>query len=268
LEYPVEIHDATQYFPLAAENLDITHAMLTSKMKVSHSKLNVLRGRKENTEMLKCRKLVGTCLDKKNYVVHFKILKFYLQQGLRITKIHQCVKYEQEEVYREFINTQTERRAAAKNDFEKMFYKQKNNSLFGKSMENMRDRLKVKLIGDTYRYIEYASKPTFSGATILADDLALLTYTNDQVTLRSTIAIGASVLDLSKLTMYDLVYNKFPQYEREFNCNLEVIGGDTDSFFVLIRGGVSLDRELYPAMIRDELLDTSNYPPTHSIAIG
>jgi hypothetical protein len=265
LEYPAEIHDTTQFFPLAAENLEITHEMLTYKMKATNSEINLLRARRETAEMTKCRKLVGTCMDKKNYVVHFKILKFYLQKGLRITKIHQCVKFEQEEIYREFIDTQTERRAAAKNDFEKMFYKQKNNSLYGKSMENMRERLKVKLVGDAYHYVEQATKPTFSGVVILKHDLALMSHTNAKVKLKSTIAIGATVLDLSKLTMYDLVYNKFPQYERDFGCRLEVIGGDTDSFFVMVKGAVSLERELYPAMIRDELLDTSNYPKTHPL---
>ena len=95
---------------------------------------------------------------------------------------------------------------------------------------------------------------------ILAPDLTIIKYTNDNVSLKSTIAIGAAVLDLSKVIMYDLIYCKLPQYAEKFNCKMTVCGGDTDSLFILVRGKVDLQKELYPAMIRDKLLDTSNYP--------
>ena len=170
-------------------------------------------------------------------------------------------------MHREYIDEQTRRRAAAKTEFEKAYYKQKANSLFGKSMENVRDRIKVKLIGEPYRYIQYASKASFTGATVLGPELALIQHTNENVEHKSTIAIGATVLDLSKLIMYDLAYNKLPKYEQQFGCTLQIIGGDTDSLFIAVRDAprVDLIRDLYPAMIADELLDTSNYPKTHNL---
>jgi len=64
LEYPPEIHDKTQNFPLAAENRDITHDMLTDEMKILYRQLNIIRGRKEDAEMVTCNKLVGTCYNK------------------------------------------------------------------------------------------------------------------------------------------------------------------------------------------------------------
>jgi len=265
LEYPPEIHNATQWFPLAAENIDITHAMITPEMKRQYQMLNMGRGKQEDREMPTCRKLVGNCSNKKEYVVHFKILKFYLQKGMKITKIHQCIKFKQEAIYKEFIDIQTARRSEAKNDFEKMFYKQKNCSLFGKSMENMRDRITVKLISEAYDYVRAASTPSFTGATRLGDELALIQYVTGKVSLKSTIAIGAAVLDLSKLIMYDLAYNKLPKYEAQFDCKMEIIGGDTDSLFIRVLGAVDLMRELYPSMIEDELLDTSNYPKDHEL---
>ena len=265
LEYPRDIHDATQWFPLAAENRDITHDMLTPDMREHLKLLNNIRGYDVDREMVKAHKLVGTCLNKSEYVVHFKVLKFYLQKGLKITKIHQCIRFIQEEIYKPFIDFNSSRRAQATNEFEKSYYKQKNNSLFGKSMENVRDRIKVKLIGTAYKYVEYASKPTFCGATILAPELALVQYSNENVMLKSTIAIGAAVLDNSKLIMYDLAYNKLPKYESQFNCKMQIIGGDTDSLFLVVRGGVDLLREMYPSMISDGLLDTSNYPKNHPL---
>ena len=91
LEYPSEIHDQTQFFPLAAENRDIDHDMLTEIMKIHLGQLNKIRGDKEAMKMKTCHKLVGTCLDKKNYVVHFKILQFYLQKGLKISKMNYVI---------------------------------------------------------------------------------------------------------------------------------------------------------------------------------
>src|SRR5271156_5561519 len=265
LEYPQEIHNITQHFPLAAENRSITHDMLTPEMVLQHDQLNLIRGRKQNSEMAKCTKLVGTCYNKVQYVVHFKILQFYLEMGLKITKIHQCIRFEQEEIYREFIELQTKRRSESKNDFEKMFYKQKNNSIFGKSMENLRDRIKVKLVGDEYNYVKCASKPTFSGVTILGDELVLVQYTNANVVLKSTIGIGAAVLDLSKLIMYNLAYNILPKYKTDFDCKMEIVGGDTDSLFLIVRGGVDVMKDIYPKMIGDSLLETSNYTKTHKL---
>jgi hypothetical protein len=135
-------------------------------------------------------------------------------------------------------------------------------------MECVRNRIKVKLVGEAYRYIKFASKASFTGATVLGPELALIQHTNENVELKSTIAIGASVLDLSKLIMYDLAYNKLPKYENQFCCSMRILGGDTDSLFVAVRGyggPVNLVRDIYPAMIADELLDTSNYPKTHHL---
>src|SRR5258708_2262438 len=132
-------------------------------------------------------------------------------------------------------------------------------------MENVRNRLKVKLVWEAYRYVHLASQPTFCGAKVLGPELALIQHTNENVKLKSTIAIGATVLDLSKLTMYSLAYDMFPRYESRFKCTLSIIGGDTDSFFLMARGPVDIYKDLFPAMIEDELLDTSNYPKDHPL---
>src|SRR3981189_3022759 len=215
--------------------------------------------------MKTCKKLVATCANKYHYVVHFKVLQFYLRQGLRILTIHQVVSFHQEAIYKDYIDFNSGRRALSTNEFDKSYYKQKNNSLFGKSMEDTRNRMKVKLIGDAFTYAHHATNPTFLGSVLLSPDLTLLKHkhTNDNVSLKSTIAIGAAVLDLSKVIMYDLVYCKLPTYEKKFNCKMTVCWGDTDSLFISVRGKVDLQKELYPAMIRDKLLDTSNYPKNH-----
>ena len=85
-----------------------------------------------------------------------------------------------------------------------------------------------------------------------------------KVLLDKPVFIGQAVLDLSKLIMYQLRYEQLPKYEQEFGGRIRVLAGDTDSFFLCVQGE-DLCRELRPAMLRDALLDSSNYPPEHPL---
>jgi len=87
---------------------------------------------------------------------------------------------------------------------------------------------------------------------------------NLEVKLNKPIFIGQAVLDLSKLTMYELRYTQFPLYEAEFGGTISVIGGDTDSLFCTVRN-INLNNQLHPAMLRDGLLDSSNFPRQHAL---
>ena len=91
LEYPVNIHDKTQDFPLAPEPAVITEEMLTPYMRQQWTRLCELRQKPDSFKGMK--KLLMTCRDKKEYVVHFKLLKFYLKMGMQISRIHSVVKY-------------------------------------------------------------------------------------------------------------------------------------------------------------------------------
>ena len=73
-----------------------------------------------------------------------------------------------------------------------------------------------------------------------------------------------AVLDLSKLIMYELRYKTVTSYEEELGGRIEVIGGDTDSLFCKITN-INLYSVLHPAMLRDGLLDSSNYPHDHAL---
>ena len=90
LDYPMSIHTATESFPLAPENMEITHDMLTPLMRKQLSAMHLARHERD-MPMLPTRKLVASCRDKKNYVVHFKVLKFYMQKGMIISKIHTVI---------------------------------------------------------------------------------------------------------------------------------------------------------------------------------
>ena len=86
----------------------------------------------ERMKVNKCKKLICNLYDKKNYVDHISSLKQALNHGLTLKKVHRVMKLNQSAWLKEFIDMNTEYRMNAKNDFEKDFFKLKNNAVFGK----------------------------------------------------------------------------------------------------------------------------------------
>ena len=93
----------------------------------------------------KCEKLVCNIKDKEIYAVHIRALKQALNHGLKPKKVHRVIQFNQEVWLKPYIDMNTKLRKEAKNDFEKIFFKLMNNSVFGKTMGNMRDYRYMKL---------------------------------------------------------------------------------------------------------------------------
>ena len=184
--------------------------------------------------------------------------------GVRVTKIHRAIKFHQDYVFKSYINSNTEKRAQATNDFTKSYYKLKNNSLYGKTVENIRKRKNLRLCNTPKKLITCTSKALFKRSEKITEDLVVATMIKETICLDRPVYIGQAVLDLSKLRMYKLQYTELERYRQIFNCTIDVVAGDTDSFFLCCRD-INLNNQLLPAMISDELLDTSNYPTTHPL---
>ena len=108
-----------------------------------HSDLRFLS---ETIKINKCSKLVCNLSDKKNYVVHIRSLKQALNHGIILKKVHRVFQFDHEAWLKEYIYMNTELRKQAKNDFEKAFFKLMNNSVFGKTVENVRKHRDIKLV--------------------------------------------------------------------------------------------------------------------------
>ena len=206
----------------------------------------------------KIKKLLLTHEAKENYIIHYRLLQMYMKLGAKVVKIHRAISFKQDRIFKGYIDFNSEKRALASNPFEKDFYKLKNNSLYGKTVENLLKRMDIRLCNTEKKLMIYASKAQFKDTMEIADDLVAVLLDKDIVSLDRPSYIGQAVLDLSKLRMYKLHYEELQSYRERFNCQINIIAGDTDSFFLECKN-VSLRNQLIPKMIEDRLLDSSNF---------
>jgi hypothetical protein len=257
LEYPAEIHDRTRDLPFAPEHMAAEAGWLSEFMQQEF--LQVYQQRKG--KYVGCDKLLLNQFNKTGYVVHFKILQFYLQHGMRIIKVHRGVRYQQAKIFAPFIQMNSEKRQSTDDEIMKDYYKLKNNSTYGKTMENVRGRMKFTLVNNETKHQRLCSRDTFMSSTYYTPKLVGVRCSTQEVKLNKPISIGQCVLDNSKLIMYELKYGKLAEYERGLGGSISIIGGDTDSFFLELKN-LPVD-VLLEEMVRDGLLDSSNYPPSH-----
>ena len=135
LRYPDNIKEKTKNFPLCPEN-KIIH-------KDKYNDNEYMKQIKPKN-YAKSKKLICDWTDKKHYLVHYRMLKFYVRHGMVVDKIHEIISFKQSKWLEKYKNFNTQKRNKAKNDFEKDFYKLLNNAFYGKTMENVRNRLGLK----------------------------------------------------------------------------------------------------------------------------
>jgi len=127
-------------------------------------------------------------------VIHFRLLQLFLSLGLQVTKIHRAVSFTQAPIFHDYIAYNTDKRATTKNESERNYYKLKNNSLYGKCMENVRKRLSIRLCTTPDKLVTEASQTTFRRSMLIQDDLVAAFHTKNTITLNKPIYIGQAVL--------------------------------------------------------------------------
>ena len=198
LEYPDELHQMHNDYPLAPEKLEVKSEWLSQ---YQHNLMT-------NKTCLKVKKFVPNLMPKHKYVVHYRNLQLYISLGMKITKLHRTLKFNQEPWMAPYIMMNTELRKDAKSEFEKDFFKLMNNSVFGKTMENLRKRINVHLVKGTdikNKLMKLIAKPSFNAFKKFNENLVAVHMYKDTLKLNRPIYVGMSILDLSKHLMYDFI---------------------------------------------------------------
>ena len=228
LEYPAELHDFHNDFPLAPEKMILG----------------------------KVEKLTQNLRDKEKMVLHGKNLQLYLSLGMKLKLIRRGLKFQEKDFMKNYIDKNTFLRSQAKNDFEKALFKLMNNSVFGKTMENVRNRVSIELVKDAERAAKLVNKPNFEELKIFDEFLIAVKMRKTKVWMNKPVYVGMSILDLSKTLMFSFQY----EYVKKKWEKAEVLYSDTDSlvlkietddFFADISGDVA------------EWFDTNDYAKNH-----
>ena len=223
LEYPKELHDLHNDYPLAPEVMNVKANMLSEKQVEIYKLIN---GSKEPKDE-KTNKLILNLNDKNKYVVHIRTLQFYLKHGLKLKKIHRAIKFEQKEILKPYIEFNTEKRKKARNDFDKDIFKLLNNAVFGKTMEDKRKHLDFEIVSDEKRLMKCVNNPSFKHSHIINENLVGVEKQKPKLKLDKPIFFGMSILDLSKQHMYRFYYDVM---KPKYGVNIRMVYTDTDSF--------------------------------------
>ena len=218
LDYPQELHDLHNDFPLAPEKLKVNKNMLSEYCQKISEKFNISSGQ--------VHKLITMLGKKEKYVLHYRNLQLYLSLGLKLKKVHRVLQFNQSPWLKKYIDFNTNKRTLSKNDFEKNFFKLMNNSVFGKTMENLRKRVDVRLVTDKEKLLKLSSKPSYVSSKIFNENLVAVHKIKETLLMNRPAFVGACILDLSKTFMYDFHYNYI---KCKYGDKAKLLFTDTDS---------------------------------------
>ena len=198
LEYPEDLHDNFMDYPPAPDQI----------------KLNGVG------------KLAPNLLPKTEYVGHIRNIQKYAELGCKITKVHRALAFNEAPWMRSYVERNIEERRKAKNSFEKDFWKLVNNSVFGKTCENVMNRVRVKLVSERKKALRLVLRPRYKQHTIYNKDLVGVHMSLNKVKINKPSYVGVAILDLLKILMFDFYYD-FVQLT--WGERAEVLFTDTDS---------------------------------------
>ena len=211
----------------------------------------------ERMEINGVETLAPNLKDKKNYVIHIQALNQALQHGLRLDRIHRAIEFDQSPWLKTYIDFNTQLRTAATNDFEKDFFKLMNNSVFGKTMENIRKHRYIKLVTTEEKYLRTAMRPNFKSGVLFGENLMGCEMGKIKVVMNKPVYLSQAILDLSKIVTYEFHYDYIvPKYGLE---KLKLCYMDTGSLVYDIK-----TEDFYEDIANDSeaRFDTSSYSKT------
>lgn len=263
IHFPKETHEYLNDYPLCPYKRSIQEDELSPYCN------NVLNEFKEKGYMKGCsksEKLVTDLKDKIKYFTHYRNLKLYVSLGAVVTKVHKIVSFVQSDFMKDFINKLVEMRKTAKECGDECLVngtKLMMNSCFGKFIENIRKRQNIRLIDLTDEngpkmYRKVISSNQYKGQSEVNDNIRLMKMRNNNINLDKPIFVGNTILELSKLLMYNFYYNTL---KKKYGSNMRLIGTDTDSIIYYVK-----TEDIFEDTLEyKDKMDFSEYPKEHML---
>ena len=252
LENPYKIRQKTKQFPFCPENKTVSKNDFGSYMK-SIMPINYVYH----------KKLICDWTDKRNYLIHNRMLKFYIRHGMGVKQVHRVISFKQSKWLEKYNDFNTQKRNQAVNDFEKDFYKLLNNAFYGKTTENVRNRCKIEIIkrDDHNKILRWQRKLTFNGICKSFNNCDSYLEKEHEILMDKPIYLGFAILELSKLHMYETYYDTLqPCFGQE---NLQLHYMDCDSFVLSIKS----ENIIKDLKSLEDLFDFSNIDENHELYI-
>ena len=192
---------------------------------------------------------------------HLRFFIYKIKWNINRSKLERVIPLWERQWFKKYIDLNTELRTESTSDFEKDFLKLMNNSAFGKTMENIRNRVDIKLVNNKKRAENLSAKPNFNHCNIFSEDLVAIHTKKTKLIFNKPVYLGMCILDLSKTLMYDFHYNYIkPKYGDKAKHLLT--GTDSTMYEMQME-------DFYKDISADvkHSFDTSNYPPDHPSGI-
>jgi len=252
LEYPPEIMEKTKDFPLCP-----TKEVL-AKLSDDFMDLNLDR---ENSmkQIPGLEALVLTQTTKHKQGIHYRLLQFYLEMGMKISEIHGVLQFEERPFLRDFINMNLNVRKSSPDKIHQQISKSINNMVFGK-MLSINSNLEVKVLISQAQAIASNSKHNSKDVAIVSEDVSLGYVERPYRKIDKNILVGAAVLDLAKLRLYELIYKEL---KPKFGDRMYVCSSLTDSLVCEIKD----PNKTYIQDLKDleHIFDFSTLPENHPL---
>lgn len=238
MHFPSTVKKLTDMYPFAPEHRRIYKEYFTNlETKELSPYLKRWSEANENQPMKEFKGLVCTLYDKEKYCVHWRLLKFYMEHGVKITKVWFAVSFTEGDYLASYVRKNIAIRNTRKDELGKTLYKLISNALYGKTYESPIKRNTYEIIRDPVKVQGMLEEGRVSAIQAVNDNAWIVRVEGEEIVLDKPTYIGACVCEFSKLHMYTLLYDKlcsiFPSAPGDKGC--ELVYTDTDSFIVRVR---------------------------------
>ena len=195
LKYPKELRELHNDYHLVPDKIEIKREMLSEYKPKIDDLYNIPIGN--------VKKLVPNFFEKEKYVLHYENLQLYLSLGL----IHRVLEFNQSQLLKPYIEFHTQKRIEEENNNDKdgkALSKLMNKTIYGKTMENLRNGINVKLVNNETGYLRCTSKRNYMSHKIFDNNLVVIRKSKLALKLNNPAYIGTCIFELSKVLMYEL----------------------------------------------------------------